>query len=244
MTAALEIDGLRFEVRRSLRRRTVGITVDRGGELLVDVPAGLPARRVEAVVRSRLLWVHSKLARKRQLLREREAARYVPGEGHLYLGRRYRLLLVDAARDEPLLLAHGRFELVRPARARGGEIFRAWYAARGREWLLQRVEELAPRVGAEPERVEIRDLGFRWGSCSRGVVYFHWQVVQLPPQLVEYVVAHELVHLRVHHHSPSFWSLLRRVLPDAHERRTALAEFHARRRVALARREARAPWQR
>lgn len=228
MTAALEIDGLRFEVRRSPRRKTVGITVDRGGELLVDAPAALAVRRVEAVVRSRLLWIHSKMARKRQLVREREGAQYVPGEGHLYLGRKHRLLLVDGAHDEPLRLANGRFELVRGERGRGGGIFRGWYMARGREWLLERVAEFAPQVGAEPRRVEVRDLGFRWGSCSRGVVYFHWQVMQLPPRLIEYVVTHELVHLRAPHHTPEFWRLLRRVLPDAEERKATLAGLHAR----------------
>jgi predicted metal-dependent hydrolase len=229
MTAALHIDGLSFKVRRSSRRKTLGITVDRSGNLLVDAPAGLPAQRIEAVVRSRLLWVHSKLARKRQLLQEREAARYVPGEGHLYLGRRHRLQLVDGARDEPLRLAQGRFELVRGARLRGAEFFRRWYVTRGHEWLTTRVEEFASRVGVEPKHVEVRDLGFRWGSCSRGIVYFHWKVMQLPPRLIEYVVAHELVHLRVHHHTPAFWRLLKRLLPDMAERKAALAEQHKRR---------------
>lgn len=228
MTAALNIDGLSFRVRRSARRATLGITVDRGGDLLVDAPTALSADRIEALVRSRLLWVHSKLARKRQLMREREA-RYVPGEGHPYLGRRHRLLLVDGAPDEPLRLAHGRFELARRERARGQEIFRDWYASRGREWLRERVDELAQRVTVAPKRVEVRDLGYRWGSCARGVVYFHWKLMQLPPRLIEYVVAHELVHLRVQHHTPSFWRLLRRVLPDMADRKAALAGFHARR---------------
>ena len=183
MTAALKIDGLRFELRRSARRKTVGITVDRQGELLVDAPAAMPVRRVETVVRSRLLWVHSKLARKSQLMQEREAARYVPGEGHLYLGRRHRLLLVDGYSDEPLRLARGRFELARGERGRGREAFRGWYVERGREWLGSRVKDLAPRVGVVPKRIEVRDLGFRWGSCSRGVVSFHWQVMRLPPRL-------------------------------------------------------------
>ncbi len=224
----MKIDGLRFEVRRSARRKTVGITVDRGGELFVDAPAAMPVPRVETVVRSRLLWVHSKIARKRQFVQERDAARYVPGEGHLYLGRTHRLLLVDGRPDEPLRLAQGRFELARRERARGGEVFRGWYVDRGREWLGARVDDLAPRVGVLPKRIEVRDLGFRWGSCSRGVVYFHWTVMRLPPRLIEYVVAHELVHLRVQHHTPAFWRLLRRVLPDADERKTTLAELHAR----------------
>lgn len=227
MTGELEIDGLRFEVRRSPRRKTVGVTVDRGAELVVDAPTGLSARRIEAAVRSRLLWVHSKLAKKRLLLQEREAASYVPGEGHLYLGRQHRLQLVDGVRDEPLRLVQGRFELSRRERKGGREIFRTWYSARGREWLHSRVEEMAPRVGREPKRVEIRNLGYRWGSCSRGVIYFHWKVMQLPPRLVEYVVAHELVHLRVSRHTPEFWSMLRRVLPDADSRRAAIALWGA-----------------
>lgn len=223
MTTELQIDGLRFEVRRSPLRKTVGITVDRGGELVIDAPASLPIRRVESVVRSRLAWVYSKLARKRQLLQERAGAKYVPGEGHLYLGRQHRLLLVDATQGEPLRLAHGRFELVRRERPRGDEVFRHWYLARGQEWLAQRVSELAPQVGAEPKRVELRDLGFRWGSCSRGVLYFHWRVMQLAPRLIEYVVAHELVHLLVSRHTPAFWKMLRRVMPDAEIRKAALA---------------------
>jgi predicted metal-dependent hydrolase len=223
MTAALHIDGLWFKVRRSTHRKTLGITVDRGGELLVDAPAGLSRRRLEAAVRSRLLWVHTKLARKRQLQRERTDALYVPGEGHLYLGRKHRLLLVDGVRDEPLRLAHGRFELARRERGRAREFFQKWYRARANEWLARRVGDMAPQVGVTAKRVEIRDLGFRWGSCSRGVIYFHWKVMQLPPRLIEYVVAHELVHLRVHHHTPAFWNVLRRVLPDADERKSALA---------------------
>ena len=222
MTAALEIDGLRFDVRRSPRRKTVGVTVDRCGELLVDAPAEMPKRSIESAVRARLLWVHAKLARKRQLLHEREESRYVPGEGHLYLGRKHRLLLVDGVRDESLRLAQGRFEFARRERGRGGEVFREWYVARGREWLPRRVEEVAPVVGAHPKRVEIRDLGYRWGSCSRGIVYFHWQVMQLPPGLIEYVVAHELCHLKYKDHSADFWQLLRLVMPNYEVRKENL----------------------
>ncbi|MBI5545492.1 MAG: M48 family metallopeptidase [Deltaproteobacteria bacterium] len=79
-----------------------------------------------------------------------------------------------------------------------------------------------------PRRIEVRDLGYRWGSCSRGVVYFHWRVMQLSPWLVEHVVAHEVAHLREKQHGPTFWRLLKRVMPDCENRRNAVAAFGGR----------------
>ena len=68
-----------------------------------------------------------------------------------------------------------------------------------------------PRVGAEPSRVEVRDLGYRWGSCGRaGGLNIHWQTIVLPPNVVDYVVVHELVHLREPNHTPAFWTRVER----------------------------------
>lgn len=228
MSATLKVDGLRFVLRRSARRRTVGITVDRGGELIVTAPTAAPRERIEELIRSKLLWVYEKLARKRQLLSEAMKLRYVPGESHLYLGRRYRILLVGKEAGVSLRFAHGRFELQRKRRRTAAKLFRDWYAARARERLGATADSFTQRVGAQAGRIEVRDLGFRWGSCSRGVVYFHWRVMQLAPRLIEYVVAHELVHLRVHQHSPAFWRMLERVMPDAVERKEELANVERR----------------
>jgi predicted metal-dependent hydrolase len=69
------------------------------------------------------------------------------------------------------------------------------------------------------------DLGFRWGSCSAdGTLNFHWRVLQLPPQVIDYVVVHELAHLKVADHSPTFWREIRRVLPNYQAHRDWLRE--------------------
>jgi len=63
--------------------------------------------------------------------------------------------------------------------------------------------------------VVVRELGYRWGSCSRGdTLNFHWRAVQLPPRITEYVIVHELVHLLEPHHKPAFWKRLERAMPD------------------------------
>ena len=91
--------------------------------------------------------------------------------------------------------------------------------------MRQRVASLSQNTGNQPRRIEVRDLGFRWGSCGRnGVIYFNWKVLQLPVRLVDYVILHELVHLREGHHGPGFWRALGIALPDWPKRKNALAE--------------------
>jgi predicted metal-dependent hydrolase len=94
----------------------------------------------------------------------------------------------------------------------------------GTDWLKRRVEVLSRRTGGKPHDVKVRDLGYRWGSCGRnGVLYFNWRLLQLPIRLADYVIAHELVHLREGHHGPAFWAALGRAIPDWQQRMDALA---------------------
>jgi hypothetical protein len=95
-------------------------------------------------------------------------------------------------------------------------------------WLETRVERYARRVDVVPGGVSVQELGYRWGSCGKGGhLYFHWRSILLPPRIADYVVVHELVHLREPHHSPGFWRAVERVLPDFELRKQWLAEYGA-----------------
>jgi predicted metal-dependent hydrolase len=167
--------------------------------------------------------VHRKLALKEEAAPRMRAPEYVSGEAYSYLGRRYRLKLVER-QEQPLQFDGTRFTLRRDARPAEAH-FRNWYVTAGTDWLNRRVETLSARTGSRPRRVEVRDLGFRWGSCRRnGIVYFNWKLLQLPVRLADYVIAHELVHLREGHHGPGFWAALSRAMPDWQKRKDALAD--------------------
>lgn len=100
-------------------------------------------------------------------------------------------------------------------------------------WLTRRVAGWAPRMGVEPKCVEVRDLGFRWGSCGQaGRVNFHWATILLPPSVIDYVIVHELAHLIEPHHTPEFWKRVGRALPEYDQRKGWLAE-HGGRHVVL-----------
>ena len=229
MTDALRIDDLDFAVRRSPRRHTVGITVDRDGSLIVSAPEDSAQATVERMVRSRLEWIYTKLAVKEMLLASWRPKEYVAGASLAYLGRHHRLRFVDpeGARAH-LRLADGWFELDRNRRHDAEGAFRAWYIARGSDWLPRRAQRWVSRVGVEPGAIDIRDLGYRWGSCGIRSVNFHWRVMTLPPALIDYVIVHELAHVLEPRHSKAFWAHVARAMPDFAERRDRLAREAAR----------------
>lgn len=224
MNAPLRVDDLEFEVRWSPRRRTLQITVDRGSELVVSAPVGCDPARVERFIRDKRYWVYSKLAEKEALSRPRPHREFVSGEGFRYLGRNYRLLLVDT-QAAPLGLICGRFTLRRVDSEKGWAHFVRWYRSHALTWLTPRVSRFSRRMGVTPTAIDVRDLGHRWGSCGRdGSVHFHWATITLPPSIVDYVIVHELAHLINRNHSSRFWRHVERVLPDAGTRKQWLAQ--------------------
>ena len=229
MSESLVIDDLEFEIRRSARRKTVSVTVDRSGKLVLSAPGDCPKDFVERIAKQKRFWIYTKLAEKERLVRPASKKEFVSGEGFYYLGRNYRLLLVNpTASDAPmpsLLFQHGRFLLRRDESQRGREHFIKWYTRRAKSWLRRKADLLSVRLDVNAHKVHVRELGYRWGSCGRGgTVNFHWRTIMLPPCICEYIVAHELVHLREPRHTAQFWSRLERAMPDYASRKQWLRE--------------------
>jgi predicted metal-dependent hydrolase len=220
---SLSVEELTFRIRWSSRRRTVGITVQPDGGLVVAAPLGCRMRRLEAVVQAKLPWVRRKLAE----MAARPAApqrSYVDGERLPYLGASYRLLLVEDG-GVPVRLYRGRFLMEPAAAAEGRRHMIDWYARRADPLLAGRLAHFSPLVGVAPASVRVQDLGRRWGTCdAHGRLRFHWEVVLFPPTMIDYIVVHELTHLHELNHSPRFWKRVERVLPDYRERRAWLRQ--------------------
>lgn len=220
----LQVDDLQFIVRRSAHRRTMQITVERDGELILSAPPGVDMARLQAFVQEKRFWIYTKLAEKDRLQRRVASKEFVGGEGFLYLGRSHRLKLVDE-QDGTLKLANGRFALRRDALPAAREHFIRWYSERARVWLSARVAEYRSRMEVAPAGVKVQDLGYRWGSCGKGDwLYFHWKTILLPARIAEYVVVHEIAHLHEPHHTPAFWLRVERAMPDYAQRKDWLAE--------------------
>ena len=224
MTETLTLGDLTFAVRRSARRSTLGITLDRDGTLILAAPTDCSLDSIAATARKKLLWVYTRLAERELLRRPLRPKEFVNGEGFCYLGRSHRLLLVDGTpADPPLRLYQGRFLLRREEAPCGHRHLTRWYVAHGQPWIARRVALYADRIGATPRSIDVKELGYRWGSCGpAGRLHFHWQTMALPPRLIDYVVVHELVHLATPNHGPAFWQHVELAMPDYAERKRLL----------------------
>lgn len=222
--STLTVNDLRFEVRRSDRRRSLEITVDRGGGLILSAPPGVPDARLRDFVQRKRMWVYKQLARKGTIGNATPSKVFVDGEGFAYLGRNYRLRLV-AESDAAVKLVGGCFIMPKTLARDGREHLIRWYCDRARPWLWDKVLEFAGRMEVTPAGIRVQDLGYRWGSCGKGqVLYFHWKAILLPGHVAEYVVVHELSHLHEPHHTPEFWRRVERAMPDFERRRDWLKQ--------------------
>jgi predicted metal-dependent hydrolase len=232
MSQSILISNIPFDMRRSAQRKTLEIKIAREGQLVLAVPHDCPMEVIERAVEEKRLWIYTKLAQKELLFTPPRPKEYVSGETFYYLGRTYRLLVVKTPSDKAiaaLRLEGDRFLLRFDERECADQHFANWYISEGTPWLRRRVELWARRIGIAPPSSDIRELGFRWGSCGRkGNLSFHWRTVLLPPRMIDYLIAHELVHLYEPHHTREFWRILERAMPDFFERKRWLAENGAR----------------
>ena len=220
---AIDVGGRRLEyrLRRLVRRRTLEISVTPDRQVTVIAPATTSAERIAFAVRRRAGWIVRQQRAYEDLPPPPYPRQWVAGETHRYLGRQYRLKLVQGVR--PSVRLSGEFFVVSVIRLDDRQPVRRamerWYRAHAVNLLTERVSNaLASTTWLKlPQlpQVRVRAMHLRWGSATRnGGVYFNSDLVKLPLGCIDYVVMHELVHLRIPHHGPAFWRLLSRCMPD------------------------------
>jgi predicted metal-dependent hydrolase len=222
--SARRVRDIEYQLLRSGERRTADVVIERDGNISVRVPEHLTEEQADAVVESKRLWIYRNLADWRDLNATRVVREWVNGEGFLYLGSSYRLLFVQE-QEEPLKLKDGRFCLLRGIVETGGETaakraFEKFYAEKGLERIRKRVAYFAPKVGVRPVSADVKDIGYRWGSCTvEGRLSFHWKCMMATPKVIDYIVVHELCHFHHRDHTEAFWNEVDKVMPDYRDRK-------------------------
>lgn len=214
-----------YEFRRA-RRKTIGLVVNAQG-LSVRAPMWVPEAEVLRFLASKAAWVLDKL-RTQWMPRREPAMAWRHGAVIEFLGEPLTLSLDPQHRFEGAGAGRlGDRLCVALPQDCGAERLRdtvqAWLMAQARPWFLHRLDHFAPLVGVHWSRLSLSSATTRWGSArADGSIRLNWRLVQLPPALIDYVVVHELCHLREMNHGPAFWGLVERVLPDQASRRQAL----------------------
>jgi predicted metal-dependent hydrolase len=210
------------------RRKTLGIAVHPDKRVTVRAPLGSSLADVEAVVHKKSRWIRKKQQEFEEYPPALPPRLYVSGETHLYLGQSYRLL-VSEDKSEGVALANGRLFLqVRDKTdlARKSKLLEKWYRQQAKIIFRERLEAVYPRAahfGIPYPEMKIRKMKKRWGSCStKGTILLNLRLIQTPKVSIDYVIIHELAHLKEHNHSRAYYNLLDRLMPDWREQRELL----------------------
>lgn len=200
------------EVIRS-RRKTLALVVQTDGRLVVRAPLRTSQKIIEAFVSSKAEWIEK--SRQSQLARQKffPKRNFTPGELFWYLGKQYPLQLVPSQR--PTLQFKLAFALDMKSAALAKKRFENWYREQARLFLTERLQYFASLFNLHYEQIRITSARTRWGSCSgRGTISFTWRLIMAPPEIIDYVVLHELAHTVHHNHSQQFWQLVQSMQPD------------------------------
>lgn len=208
-------------VRR--RRRSIGLKVD-GDGLTVAAPPREPYHHLERVLLERRDWIIEKLAQMEA--RRLPPRQWLSGERLLLLGEALELYLYRThTRAEPIRTASRLLVGVRdPAdREQVAAHVGAWYRRLAERHFGQRLAVLAKRLPVEPPPFRLSEARTSWGACTpEGRLRLSWRLIKAPPAQIDYVIAHELAHLRHMNHSPAFWQTVERIFPDWRTQRAAL----------------------
>lgn len=218
-----KIGEFEINVKHSRIRNSMCLTVERDGSISLALPLEATEQEVEQFVKSKTFWLYTKLAEKEELRQHQiPKKQFVTGEGFLYLGRSYRLK-IEKDIELPIQLKKGRFVMSSNKLDEAQSYLINWYKKKAQNWIEVRFEDFKSQIVVQPERIHIRDLGYRWGSCSRNKdLYFHWKIILLPKSLIDYVLVHELMHLIEPEHNDAFWKLVALIMPDYEERKKKL----------------------
>ncbi len=222
-----------YEFKRG-KRRTIGLSVSHEG-LSVSAPRWTSHTEVEALLHAKSGWVIEKLQQARQRAGELARARTVWADGETldYLGQPVRLRL-DATLSQAQRLDEadaGGMRTLRlrlPSSASEAQIrdaAQAWLMRQARALFEERLRHFGPVLGVAHRSLRLSSAGTRWGSASAdGSIRLNWRLIHLKPEMIDYVVVHELSHLRHMDHSPQFWDVVASVMPDHQQRRQALRQ--------------------
>lgn len=206
---------LEYEIKYS-KRKTLNITVERDRKIIVRAPLNLSIEKIEEIVQSKRQWLKEKINHTQKYPVDIKPKEFISGETLLYLGRNYQLLVVD----EPIegIEFNQRFRISRENQEAANKLFKAWYMKQALSKIEPLAKMYATNLGVKFNEFKTSQMKYRWGSCTpNNNIIFNWRIIKAPIYVLEYLVAHELVHLIEENHTPRFWNILSIQVPNYHK---------------------------
>ncbi len=212
-------------------RKSIGIAIDKTGVVTVSAPNRVTEASINEILIKKSPWITDKLTKIKEQYSEIVSSRsFINGETLPYLGKLIKIeIREDKQLKKPIVrLSDDSFVVYCDGKVDAEKIkdsFKLWYLEQFQKILKERVHLYSQRLGVKPGRITIREQKTRWGSCSsKGNLNFNWRLVMASPEVLDYVVIHELCHMKHMNHSNNFWALVQNICPRYKEYRKWLKD--------------------
>jgi predicted metal-dependent hydrolase len=213
----MKLEDIDITIEKTGRRKTVSIFIERDGSVRVLAPINATKEKIELAVRAKEYQIFSKLAKWKELNHGKVNREFVNGQSFLYFGRNYRLAIKDS-QSVPLKLSGGHFNLDRSFLTKADKVFKDFYKDKAKEKIAERLKLIEPKFQTKPISIRVLELRNRWASWTpKNGLNFHWKCAMAPVQVLDYIITHEMVHLKHPNHSPEFWNELDKKMPNFRE---------------------------
>ncbi len=213
---------LEYEIRYS-KRKTLNISVERDRTVIIRAPENLPLEKIEEIVQSKRNWIKDKINHAQKYPVDFKAKEFVSGETLLYLGRNYQLMVVDEHFEG--VRFNQSFTISKSNQKNANQLFKEWYLVKALEKIEPLAKKYATNLGVKYNECKTSEMRYRWASCTpKNNILFNWRIIKAPMYVLEYLVAHELVHLIESNHTPEFWNILSIQIPNYEKAKKWLKE--------------------
>jgi len=222
------------------KRKTITISVDSKGNVLVKAPLRLTDEKVLDLVKQKSSWIEKKLILIEEAVGQTQDRQYINGEIFYYLGKEYVLQLTEDASKKKLVvnISEDKLIVTMPIRHKdtinksviqedmindannvNEEMIKVaitkWYKQAAKVKILERVSYYERLFTEKPSSVVVKEQKHRWGSCSQDkTLRFNWRIIMAPEYIIDYIIVHEMCHLRYMNHAREFWDLVEHLQPD------------------------------
>lgn len=213
----MKIEGVEVKIEKTDRRKTVSIFIERDGSVRVLAPVLSNNDIIENAVRSKQYQIFTKLAKWQELNQGKVNRQFVNGQSFLYFGRNYRLSIVEK-QDVPLKLNKGYLTIDRNVLDKAKKAFKQFYKEKAFKKIAERLKLIEEKFQQKPTSIKVMELQNRWASWTPNHgLNFHWKCAMAPIPVIDYIISHEMVHLKYPNHSPEFWNELDKKMPNYKE---------------------------
>jgi predicted metal-dependent hydrolase len=201
---------IEYTIKRSSRRKKLTITVERDRSVVVHAPIEATDEKIQDIVTAKTQWIKEKVSHVQKYSKTPHppGKELVNGESALFLGREYKLSIIDTDIDE-VRFDNQVFIVPSSFLGKRKQILRQWYFDQAEQIILPKIYQTANMIGVTVASASINNIQYRWGSCTpKDKIRINWRLIKAPMFAINYIVVHELAHLLEFNHTPRFWNIV------------------------------------